>query len=86
VAQAIATEIQIKLTPEEHARLASAHSVSPFSTEGTLNFNGSTSTADALTTLDSLGRVHVSQRKQSQGATTYDSAETEYDSLVMGDN
>jgi YD repeat-containing protein len=57
------------------------YSTNPFSIESTLNFNGSTSTADVLTTLDELGRTHISQRKQSQGATTYDSVETDYDAL-----
>jgi YD repeat-containing protein len=58
-----------------------SYSTNPFSIESTLNFNGSTSTANGLTTLDELGRTHVSQRKQSQGATTYDSVETDYDGL-----
>ncbi len=51
------------------------------SAESSLNFNGSSSTTDVLATLDGLGRAHVSQRKQSPGATTYDSVETDYDSL-----
>lgn len=51
------------------------------SVESALNFNGSVSTADMLSTLDVLGRSHLSQRKQSPGATMYDSVETDYDSL-----
>jgi len=59
-----------------------AYSTSPsFATESTLNFNGSTSTVDTRTTLDGLGRVHVTQRQQSQGAANYDSVETDYNSL-----
>src|SRR5881296_1075082 len=56
-------------------------SSSPFAVESTLNFNGTSSTADTRTTLDGLGRVHISQRKQSQGSTNYDSVQTDYDSV-----
>ncbi len=49
--------------------------------ESTLNFNGSTSTVDKRTTLDSLGRPHIAQTMQSQGSANYDSVETDYDSL-----
>jgi RHS repeat-associated protein len=51
------------------------------SVEGYVNFNGATSTTDALTTVDTLGRSHISQRKQGQSSSTYDSVETDYDSL-----
>jgi RHS repeat-associated protein len=51
------------------------------SVESSLSFNGSVSTSDALTTQDSLGRTHVSQRKQSPSSSEYDSVETDYDSL-----
>jgi RHS repeat-associated protein len=50
------------------------------SVEGYVNF-GSASTTDALKTVDSLGRTHVSQVKESQSSSTYDSVETDYDSL-----
>lgn len=52
----------------------------PNSIETSLLFNGSNSTADVLSTLDPLGRAHVTQQKQSPGSTTYDSVETDYDS------
>lgn len=51
------------------------------SVEGYVNFNGTTSTTDALKTSDGLGRTHVSQVKESQSSSTYDSVETDYDSL-----
>jgi RHS repeat-associated protein len=51
------------------------------SAETYVNFNGSTSTKDALNTVDTLGRAHISQRKQGQTSSTYDSVETDYDSL-----
>jgi RHS repeat-associated protein len=51
------------------------------SAEGYVDFNGTTSTTDALTTVDGLGRTHVSQRKESPSSSTYDSVETDYDSL-----
>ncbi len=58
-----------------------AYSTLPSATESTLNFNGSVSTADSRTTLDGLGRTHVSQTRQTQGGANYDSVETDYDSL-----
>jgi RHS repeat-associated protein len=39
------------------------------------------STVDALTTVDGLGRLRFSQRRQSQSSSTFDSVETTYDSL-----
>jgi YD repeat-containing protein len=50
-----------------------------FGSESTLNFNGTTSTVDTLTALDGLGRGHVTQRRQAQGGSNYDSVETDYD-------
>jgi RHS repeat-associated protein len=50
------------------------------SVESSLVFNSSSSTADALTTLDSQGRRHVSQGRESPSSSTYDSVETDYDS------
>jgi RHS repeat-associated protein len=50
------------------------------SVESSLLFS-TASTADSLTTVDSLGRVHVSQRKQSPSSSEYDSVETDYDSI-----
>ena len=58
-----------------------AYATNPVASESTLNFNGTTSTADTLATLDGLGRIHVSQRKQSQTSASYDSVETDYDAL-----
>jgi YD repeat-containing protein len=46
-----------------------------------LNFNGTASTADTRTTLDGLGRIRVTQRKQSPTSGNYDSVETDYDAL-----
>ena len=53
---------------------------SPTTVERTLNF-GSNSTVDILTNLDGLGRVSMTQRRQSQTSGTYDSVETVYDSV-----
>jgi RHS repeat-associated protein len=49
------------------------------SVEGSVVF-GSSAT-DALTTLDGLGRKHISQIKESPTSSTYDSVETDYDGL-----
>jgi RHS repeat-associated protein len=54
---------------------------SPTSSESALNFNSGNSTVDVLTTLDGLGRVHLKEMKQSPSSTTYDTVETDYDSL-----
>jgi YD repeat-containing protein len=53
---------------------------SPTTAESVLNFT-TASTVDLLTTVDGLGRVRFSQRRQSQSSSTYDSVETIYDSL-----
>jgi RHS repeat-associated protein len=50
-------------------------------TETYLNFNSGSSTADWLTTLDGLGRVHVQQRRQSPTSSNFDTVETDYDFL-----
>jgi RHS repeat-associated protein len=50
------------------------------SVESSMVFNSSSSTVDALTTVDSLGRKHVVQGKEGPSATTYDSLETDFDS------
>ena len=55
----------------------------PFASESTLNFNGTTSTADTRTTLDGLGRAHVTQRRQTQGGTNYDSVEMDYNAVGL---
>ena len=49
------------------------------SAEWSLGFGSSTT--DALKTSDGFGRVHISQLKESPTSSTYDSVETDYDSL-----
>jgi RHS repeat-associated protein len=49
------------------------------SAEAALNFSSSTS--DILGNVDGLGRTHVSQVREAPGSTTYDSVETDYDSM-----
>jgi RHS repeat-associated protein len=46
-----------------------------------LNFNGTTSTVTLLNTLDDLGRGKLSQRRESPSSSTYDSVESDYDSV-----
>lgn len=48
-------------------------------TETTLSFGSST--VDTMTTLDGLGRLSVSQRRQAPGSTNFDSVEHDYDKL-----
>ena len=55
--------------------------ISPNQVESTLTFNSSNSTVDTLTTVDGLGRVHVQQTRQSPTSSTFDSVETDYDSV-----
>ena len=49
--------------------------------ETALTFNSGNSTVDSLTTLDSLGRAHLQQRRQGPGLSTFDTVETDYDAL-----
>ena len=58
-----------------------ACSLNPTQKEFTLTFNGGNSTSDMLTTLDGLGRTHVQQTRQGPSSTTFDSVETDYDSI-----
>jgi RHS repeat-associated protein len=69
------------------ANVTNTHYVAATSTtaatqESVLTFNSNNSTVDDLLTFDSLGRVHVSQQKQSPTSSNYDSVETDYD--IMG--
>jgi YD repeat-containing protein len=49
--------------------------------DSALSFNGGNSLVEIRATLDGLGRLQVSQRRQGPGAANYDSVETDYDSL-----
>src|SRR5215469_10529291 len=51
------------------------------SIESSLVFNSSHSATDILATLDALGRRLVTQKRQTPAGTTFDSVETDYDSL-----
>ena len=55
---------------------------SPFNwSESTLTFNNGNSVVDSRTTLDTLGRPHVQQKRQGPASSSYDSTETDYDKL-----
>ncbi|HXM09989.1 MAG TPA: RHS repeat-associated core domain-containing protein [Terriglobales bacterium] len=45
------------------------------------NFNGGNSSSDSLTTMDGFGRTVFTQRRQGPAATTFDTAENDYNSL-----
>jgi len=49
--------------------------------ERSMNFNGSVSTDDELTTLDPLGRPIIDQRRNGQQSTTFDSVQSVYDAM-----
>lgn len=51
------------------------------SVESSMTFNGLNSVSDVLNTVDGLGRSHITQVKESPTSSTYDSTETDYDSL-----
>jgi RHS repeat-associated protein len=55
------------------------------SNELSMVFNASSSTADVLVTVDGLGRSHISQTKEGPASSTYDSIETDFDSLGRPD-
>ncbi len=50
-------------------------------TESSLVFPGGSSSVDALTTLDALGRNHISQVRQAPSSANYDTIESDFDSL-----
>jgi len=68
---------------DQLSNVANLAYASPTSVESSMVF--SSSTTDALATLDGLGRGHVSQKKESPSSSTYDSVETDYDSLGRPD-
>jgi RHS repeat-associated protein len=51
---------------------------SPTTSESAMNFNGTLSTTDVLTTTDGLGRNMFAQKRQSQTSTYFDSTQTTY--------
>ena len=55
-------------------------SYSPTTSESVLSFNNGSSTVDNLVTVDGLGRVHVSQKRQGPGSSYFDTVETDYNS------
>jgi RHS repeat-associated protein len=73
---------RINSTTDAASNVASMTYNSATSAESSLVFNGGNSTVDALKTLDSLGRTHVTQRRQSPSG-NYDSVESDFDSRGM---
>jgi len=55
--------------------------MSQTSVESSMVFNSGSSTTDALTVLDGLGRRHIVQVKEGPSSSTYDSVETDYNLL-----
>jgi RHS repeat-associated protein len=55
--------------------------VNPTQVEFALNFNSNNSSVDSLMTVDGLGRTNIRQKRQSPTATSFDSAEADYDAL-----
>ncbi len=55
------------------------------SVESSMPFNSNNSTSDTLASVDALGRTHIAQAKESPSSSTYDSIETDYDSLGRPD-
>lgn len=53
----------------------------PSATQVQSSMSFASSVTESLTTLDSLGRPHISQRRQGPSAGSYDSVQTDYDSL-----
>jgi RHS repeat-associated protein len=57
---------------------ATTYAYTPTSEESTLLFNRNQSALDSLMTVDGLGRKHITQRRQSPGASNFDSTEVDY--------
>jgi RHS repeat-associated protein len=53
-------------------------SYSTTTSESAMNFNGTVSTSDTLTTIDGLGRQIFAQTRQGQGKSTFDTVQTSY--------
>jgi RHS repeat-associated protein len=68
---------------DQNSNVANITYKSATSGEESLVFNSSNSTADILTTLDELGRVQISQLKESPSSVTYDSVETDYNPVGL---
>ena len=54
---------------------------SPTTMESSMPFNGTTSIVDILKTLDSLGRVQITQQREAPSSSNFDSLETDYDAV-----
>ena len=52
--------------------------------ESALSFNGGNSVADLRSTVDGFGRLILSQRLQAPGSTSYDTWESDYNSVGQG--
>jgi RHS repeat-associated protein len=57
------------------------YSVNPTTVESKMTFNSGNSAADLLTTMDNLGRSILKQVRQSPGSSSFDTIETDFDSL-----
>jgi RHS repeat-associated protein len=55
--------------------------LNPNQTESVLTFNGGSSAADTLASLDGLSRAHIQQTRQAPNSANFDSVETDYDSM-----
>lgn len=51
----------------------------PTTSESTMNFNGTASTSDSLVTTDGFGHTLLSQTRQAQGSSTFDTIQYTYD-------
>jgi len=59
-------------------KFTTTYAYTPTSVESVLLFNSNLSTVDGLTTVDSLGRAHVTQKRQAPGSSNFDSGEVDY--------
>lgn len=71
---------RINATTDAEGNITSLTYANPNSLESSLLFNNGSSIVDTVNTVDGLSRNLLTQRKQSPGASQYDSVETDHDS------
>jgi len=66
--------------PDPTTAYVTNYTYTPTTFESAMNFNGSVSTSDSLTTTDGFGHTLYAQTRQGQGSSTFDTIQYTYDS------
>ena len=71
--------LYVKDPPDPTAVYVTNYKYTPTTVESAMNFNGSVSTTDSLTTTDGFGHALYSQMRQGQGSLTFDTIQYTHD-------